>query len=154
MATEDTECSVCLNTYNPSDHRPKILPCSHTFCKSCIHELCNQVQPKCPICEKDIEKHDIIAITTNFGTLELIENNAPLNEECTTNLTEENSSLLVNNHGRDESEQTTSISSSDFSSEDAQESTSSQISVKEQLCEDLVMKFQEDASSSTQVKIV
>ncbi|XP_041457053.1 transcription intermediary factor 1-alpha-like [Lytechinus variegatus] len=46
------ECSICLKTIN----EPKLLTCSHTFCKSCLEKLSdaqvNRSVLPCPICKK------------------------------------------------------------------------------------------------------
>ena len=46
------ECTICLNTIND----PKLLSCSHTFCKACLEDL-SETQPDglrlpCPVCKK------------------------------------------------------------------------------------------------------
>ena len=43
-------CSYCLQELN--DMRdPRVLPCTHIFCMSCIQDDCQQQQGlKCPIC--------------------------------------------------------------------------------------------------------
>ena len=35
--TEDlSTCSICVETYNEVDLKPKFLPCAHTFCLRCL----------------------------------------------------------------------------------------------------------------------
>jgi len=42
------ECSVCLERLNTSS---KVLPCQHTFCKSCLEEiLSTKKELRCPEC--------------------------------------------------------------------------------------------------------
>ncbi|XP_034236251.1 uncharacterized protein LOC117642302 isoform X2 [Thrips palmi] len=46
------ECQVCLEQFDAASHRPKVLPCGHTFCLKCIHNLRNR---KCPLDSKVFE---------------------------------------------------------------------------------------------------
>jgi tripartite motif-containing protein 56 len=45
-------CSVCWDTFK----FPKLLPCKHTFCLSCLHEFLEGLQDKsnlvCPLCRE------------------------------------------------------------------------------------------------------
>lgn len=42
------ECSVCLEQLDSSS---KVLPCQHTFCKRCLHEILNSHKElRCPEC--------------------------------------------------------------------------------------------------------
>ncbi|XP_034236237.1 uncharacterized protein LOC117642301 isoform X2 [Thrips palmi] len=43
------ECQVCIQRYDATIRRPKILPCGHTFCLKCIEELHTR---KCPLDSK------------------------------------------------------------------------------------------------------
>ena len=49
---EDNICSVCWDTFK----FPKLLPCKHTFCLSCLHEFLEGLQDKsnlvCPLCRE------------------------------------------------------------------------------------------------------
>ena len=46
-----TECSICLETLT----QPKLLPCSHTFCLTCLQTYSLSKTPKdtllCPMCQ-------------------------------------------------------------------------------------------------------
>lgn len=45
-----TECSLCQETYSV----PKVLPCLHTFCQSCLEKIQdNHEKIQCPKCEQD-----------------------------------------------------------------------------------------------------
>jgi hypothetical protein len=55
---ETYECSICYNTYNENINLPKIIPCGHTFCSSCIeqnskHERGNKINFNCFKCRKE-----------------------------------------------------------------------------------------------------
>ena len=47
-------CGTCLSSYDGEDHTPKLLPCSHTVCKSCLEYIVEasreRNQIRCPIC--------------------------------------------------------------------------------------------------------
>ena len=51
------ECDICQLKWNTENIIPRILPCGHTFCQSC---LIKQIQKKtkqifkCPNCKKEI----------------------------------------------------------------------------------------------------
>jgi hypothetical protein len=68
---ESTSCSVCLEQYDVSSHVPMILPCEHTFCRTCLDALPrDDVCFKCPMCR---EQHEAGAGVTNRALLELME---------------------------------------------------------------------------------
>ena len=58
-------CVVCRETYNSTQHLPKILPCGHTFCLSCLEGLPAAAR-RCPTCRKPLT---VVATTlpTNFA---------------------------------------------------------------------------------------
>ena len=75
------ECEICFNPWNNDIRIPKILPCGHTFCQSCIKEALNkstlqQNNFKCPSCKSEInsliEFKDILELPNNNGILTLI----------------------------------------------------------------------------------
>lgn len=65
-----TECCVCLETYQADGARcPKLLPCSHTVCLSCLEQLAGNgySQVKCPECRTfcPLPQGDVEAFPTN-----------------------------------------------------------------------------------------
>ena len=51
--TTRSDCPVCYETYqNEGGQCPKLLPCSHTVCLSCLRQLAGNgySQVKCPEC--------------------------------------------------------------------------------------------------------
>lgn len=41
-------CGTCFSGYNSSERAAKLLPCSHTICRSCLDRiLTNEVSPSC-----------------------------------------------------------------------------------------------------------
>ena len=44
-------CQVCLEEYGEDgDHVPRLLPCTHTVCESCIKKLISDKKLNCPEC--------------------------------------------------------------------------------------------------------
>ncbi|XP_034242816.1 uncharacterized protein LOC117646123 isoform X5 [Thrips palmi] len=39
------ECQICLENFNVADHRPKTLPCGHSFCLQCLKRLPTKTCP-------------------------------------------------------------------------------------------------------------
>ena len=71
---EILQCPVCYEEFEEAgDHVPRILPCSHTLCDSCIPRLMEYNRLSCPICKK---RHDAGRAENRFPqnifTLELI----------------------------------------------------------------------------------
>lgn len=46
------ECSVCYYTFDGHEHRPRTLPCGHTFCTACIKGVVDRISStaRCPSC--------------------------------------------------------------------------------------------------------
>lgn len=51
-------CGTCLCIYDGEQHTPKLLPCSHTVCKSCLEHILEasreRSQIRCPICRSSV----------------------------------------------------------------------------------------------------
>ncbi|XP_061178169.1 E3 ubiquitin-protein ligase TRIM71-like [Saccostrea echinata] len=50
------ECGICMNEYNDTDRRPRVLPCLHSFCDQCIKIMRTRDAIKCSECN---ESYDI-----------------------------------------------------------------------------------------------
>ncbi|XP_061755300.1 tripartite motif-containing protein 3-like isoform X3 [Nerophis ophidion] len=66
-------CSICLDHYR----NPKVLPCLHTFCESCLH---NYIPPEslalpCPVCRQTsiLPEKGVCALQNNFFITNLME---------------------------------------------------------------------------------
>ena len=62
-----------MHQYDYEMHVPKILPCQHTFCLSCLISIgANTIDIACPVCR---QKHDVPSrgFTTNMLVLEVVE---------------------------------------------------------------------------------
>lgn len=79
---EDLTCSVCYSLFSD----PRVLPCSHTFCKSCLDNLLQvstnysvwrplRVPLKCPNCRGVVElpPMGVEALPTNVSLRAIIE---------------------------------------------------------------------------------
>ncbi|KAJ8321299.1 hypothetical protein KUTeg_001157 [Tegillarca granosa] len=67
-------CSICLEIFK----EPKILPCLHTFCLSCLSKLVNSSSSnilRCPKCrnETPLPEKGTLGLTTNFYIVNLTE---------------------------------------------------------------------------------
>ena len=48
---------VCFNDFEENgDNVPRILPCSHTLCHTCLSQMIRQNKIECPECR---EKHEV-----------------------------------------------------------------------------------------------
>ena len=68
-------CSICMEQFDNERHVPNILPCEHTFCKSCINSMAKGYIPgdfSCPICRTPhrVPNH---GFTVNRVVLEMVE---------------------------------------------------------------------------------
>lgn len=55
---DKTDCAICMCKFN----KPTVTKCGHTYCQDCIEEVVNQ-KHKCPLCNHDLTKNDLV---TNF----------------------------------------------------------------------------------------
>jgi hypothetical protein len=59
------ECVVCFEMYSSAERRPKILPCGHTFCLSCVQKMARVII--CPLDKKVSHTHYKV-LCTFFST--------------------------------------------------------------------------------------
>ena len=63
---DQVTCPECREQFNNTDHVPKILPCEHTFCDSCLNSLsARKRKVECPKCEKEHKVPARGGFTTN-----------------------------------------------------------------------------------------
>ncbi|XP_071824041.1 uncharacterized protein [Apostichopus japonicus] len=62
------DCSVCCLKHTD----PKVLPCGHSFCKSCIEKLIQATPASCPVCRAQIMAPSSDSLPTNFTLKALI----------------------------------------------------------------------------------
>ena len=95
--SSELKCSICLEFYNSSEKKPRILSCGHSFCESCLIQLEN---PCCSTCRCDFDpdeplplNNDLMSLSENRkeddGDDEDIcrDHNSPKNCECSTHRT-------------------------------------------------------------------
>ena len=46
----DITCAICEEVYNLEERKPLLLPCSHTFCRTCLLQLQSTNSELCPHC--------------------------------------------------------------------------------------------------------
>ncbi|XP_041485513.1 E3 ubiquitin/ISG15 ligase TRIM25-like [Lytechinus variegatus] len=75
VVNQNLECPVCLNIFN----EPKILSCSHTFCKGCLDSLLGYLPEElkllCPVCRKEtvVPDGEVSNLQTNLTVRALVE---------------------------------------------------------------------------------
>ena len=50
-------CGICEEVYDEFDRKPLVLPCTHSFCKSCLQQMQIINQKLCPVCRRDWSGH-------------------------------------------------------------------------------------------------
>ncbi|CAL4162927.1 unnamed protein product, partial [Meganyctiphanes norvegica] len=48
-------CIVCVEEFNVSSHRPKVLPCGHHMCTPCLENCIGRDVNQCSVCNKTFE---------------------------------------------------------------------------------------------------
>ncbi|XP_011664803.2 uncharacterized protein LOC105438544 [Strongylocentrotus purpuratus] len=82
---QSLECPVCLNTFTD----PRILHCSHTYCKTCLDNLLechgNDQMLRCPVCraETQVPNQDVSKLPANLALKSLIEDVKNQYQFCT-----------------------------------------------------------------------
>lgn len=73
-------CGTCLCMYDGEEHNPKLLPCSHTVCRSCLERILeaqsrDNVTIRCPICRETITipRGGVIAFPPSFIVNQLLD---------------------------------------------------------------------------------
>nr|XP_054762118.1 putative tripartite motif-containing protein 51G [Lytechinus pictus] len=84
VISQSTECPVCLSTFTD----PKILSCSHTFCKTCLDNLLEcqgNCQIRCPVCRAvtQVPNEDVGKLQVNLALKSLIEDMKGHPQICT-----------------------------------------------------------------------
>ncbi|VDH92697.1 Hypothetical predicted protein [Mytilus galloprovincialis] len=53
------ECTICKEQYDDEEKHPRVLPCLHSFCYSCLKRLIEQTKYTCPLCNSDFRTENI-----------------------------------------------------------------------------------------------
>ncbi|XP_030840930.1 E3 ubiquitin-protein ligase TRIM33-like [Strongylocentrotus purpuratus] len=94
---QSLECPVCLNTFT----NPKILSCSHTYCKVCLDNVLechgNDQMLRCPVCraETNVPNQDVSKLPTNLALKSLIEDVKNQHHYCTNCKSEDKPQAVV-----------------------------------------------------------
>ncbi|CAO4375765.1 unnamed protein product [Caenorhabditis nigoni] len=73
-------CEVCFEPFNHQTRPPKLLPCGHNFCESCIFSLCLHQEYylldyiKCPTCRREFTMKTARQAPTNYDLCKILEN--------------------------------------------------------------------------------
>ncbi|XP_067868804.1 E3 ubiquitin-protein ligase TRIM32 [Heterodontus francisci] len=75
IVREVLECPICMETFNQTVIRPKLLQCGHTICKQCLEKLIadsiNGV--RCPFCSKITRMNNLSQLSDNLTVLKIID---------------------------------------------------------------------------------
>eukprot|EP00057_Strongylocentrotus_purpuratus_P019763 XP_011674237.1 PREDICTED: tripartite motif-containing protein 45-like [Strongylocentrotus purpuratus] len=94
---QSLECPVCLNTFTD----PKILSCSHTYCKTCLDNLLeyhgNDQMLRCPVCraETKVPNQDVSKLPANLALKSLIDDVRDQYQFCTNCESEDKPQAVV-----------------------------------------------------------
>ncbi|KAL7639017.1 UNVERIFIED_CONTAM: hypothetical protein RMT77_010551 [Armadillidium vulgare] len=61
-------CQICVSSFNQTENLPKILPCGHTVCRTCLANIRMVSNSLCPVCKREIGEAEP---ATNFSLLKL-----------------------------------------------------------------------------------
>eukprot|EP01097_Dermamoeba_algensis_P000940 TRINITY_DN1348_c0_g2_i1.p1 TRINITY_DN1348_c0_g2~~TRINITY_DN1348_c0_g2_i1.p1 ORF type:complete len:207 (-),score=52.50 TRINITY_DN1348_c0_g2_i1:680-1300(-) len=67
-------CPICFEQYDSQKFLPKLFPCGHTYCFSCVDKLCvkSKGSVSCPMDLKVIQLTTASNLVSNFTILELL----------------------------------------------------------------------------------
>ncbi|KAK3863767.1 hypothetical protein Pcinc_030489 [Petrolisthes cinctipes] len=79
----DIGCEVCFIQFDEKIHKPRVLPCGHTLCDTCTHDILNRTQIVCPFCRVNHQLTSPEDLPINFILLNLA-TSLPLNSNNTS----------------------------------------------------------------------
>eukprot|EP00057_Strongylocentrotus_purpuratus_P012617 XP_011667091.1 PREDICTED: probable RING finger protein 207 homolog [Strongylocentrotus purpuratus] len=97
VIAQSLECPVCLNTFTD----PKILSCSHTYCKACLDNLLechgNDQMLRCPVCraETQVPNQEVSKLPASQALKSLIEDMKNHSQLCTSCKSEDRPQAVV-----------------------------------------------------------
>nr|XP_045614354.1 tripartite motif-containing protein 5-like [Procambarus clarkii] len=68
---EAVTCAVCSQVYQKGPREPLVLPCGHTFCRSCLFNLYDDYGLVCPTCRRDFSHLEVDNLPLCFSLLGL-----------------------------------------------------------------------------------
>eukprot|EP00057_Strongylocentrotus_purpuratus_P025557 XP_011680031.1 PREDICTED: uncharacterized protein LOC105445766 [Strongylocentrotus purpuratus] len=97
VIAQSLECPVCLDTFTD----PKILSCSHTYCKTCLDNLLechgNDQMLRCPVCraETQVPNQEVSKLPASLALKSLIEDMKNQSQLCTNCKSEDKPQAVV-----------------------------------------------------------
>ncbi|KAK3888676.1 hypothetical protein Pcinc_007289 [Petrolisthes cinctipes] len=79
----DVGCEVCFIQFDEKNHKPRVLPCGHTLCDTCTHDILNRTQIVCPFCRVNHQLTSSEDLPVSFTLLNLA-TSLPLNSNNTS----------------------------------------------------------------------
>ncbi|CAI5448607.1 unnamed protein product [Caenorhabditis angaria] len=73
-------CEICFEPFNHENRPPKLLPCGHNFCETCIFSMCCHQEYylldsiKCPTCRRSFPTNTARQAPTNYDLCRILEN--------------------------------------------------------------------------------
>ncbi|KAK4311912.1 hypothetical protein Pmani_016623 [Petrolisthes manimaculis] len=64
-------CEVCFIQFDEKNHKPRVLPCGHTLCDTCTHDILNRTQIVCPFCRVNHQVSSSEDLPVSFTLLNL-----------------------------------------------------------------------------------
>lgn len=74
-------CEMCSAVYQTESCDPVLLPCGHTFCRTCVAGVQRKGDLSCPTCSRDISHLDVKDLLVNFQVLNLSRNYNKLQQD-------------------------------------------------------------------------
>ena len=74
MASDITtiECVICTEDFNNTTRQPKVLPCGHSFCGSCLKSCITRGMLMCCVCRAPFHRGAKLFYPVNRGMVELL----------------------------------------------------------------------------------
>lgn len=60
-------CPICLEDFNDTTRRPRVLPCGHSFCSQCLYQIMSSGISKCSSCRALYKVKSLNSIPVNIG---------------------------------------------------------------------------------------
>ena len=67
------ECSVCIQLYDGTSRKPRMMSCGHTYCEECLAKLYNKPDIRCPTCRKRETRRNMRNLPLNYSIISLID---------------------------------------------------------------------------------
>ena len=103
---DEFSCTICMEQYNDSHKLPKMLPCAHTFCKTCIKQYADQHFNgfNCPLCSTkvNISAKDVEKLNNNLTLISFMDKlKVTPDDKVNAKEVKEKAKMDCNQHGRE-----------------------------------------------------